>query len=236
MVEGLHLEGAGELPVGLCLYDPAWHQGVVGLLASRLKERLYRPVVAFAPGEPGWLKGSGRSVPGVHMRDVLDAVATCHPGLLERFGGHAMAAGLTLREADLAAFSTAFDAEVRRWLAPEDMAGVIQSDGEIAAADLELGLAEAIRAGGPWGQGFPEPLFDNAFEVMDRRVVGGQHLRLILRPLDGRRGIEAIAFHQAERAAAGVPARLRVAYNLEVNDFRGESRVQLRVAHWEAEQ
>ena len=227
--------GGAELPVGLCLYEPTWHQGVVGLLASRLKERLHRPVIAFAPGEAGWLKGSGRSVPGVHIRDALDAVATGCPGLLERFGGHAMAAGLTLREADLPAFAAAFDTEVRRWLAPEDIGGVIHSDGEIDAGDLRLELAEAIRAGGPWGQGFPEPLFDNAFEVLGQRVVGGHHLRLSLQPVGDRGGVEAIAFHQAERAAAGLPARLRVAYHLDVNEFRGESRVQLRVAHWEAE-
>ena len=234
MLDNLHLGSAGDLPVGLCLYDPEWHQGVVGLLASRLKDRFHRPVVAFAPGEPGWLKGSGRSVPGVHIRDVLDAVATAHNGLLERFGGHAMAAGLTLHEADLPAFTAAFDAEVRRWLAPEDVAGVVHSDGEITAAELGMDLAEAIRAGGPWGQGFPEPLFDSTFEVLDRRVVGGHHLKLMLRPADGPQGIEAIAFNQAEQAMSGLPERLRVAYHLEVNEFRGESRVQLRVAHWEA--
>lgn len=234
MVEGLQPDG-DEGRVGVCLFDPKWHQGVVGLLASRLKERLHRPVIAFAPGEPGWVKGSGRSVPGVHIRDALDAVATAHPGLLERFGGHAMAAGLTLREADLATFAAAFDAEVRRWLAPEDLAGVIHSDGGIDAGDLDLGLAEALRAGGPWGQGFPEPLFDDAFDVLDRRVVGDHHLRLTLRPHGGSQGVEAIAFNQAERAAAGLPARLRVAYHLDVNDFRGTSRLQLRVAHWEAE-
>ena len=229
------IDTGGDLPVGLCLYEPTWHQGVVGLVASRLKERLHRPVIAFAPGEPGWLKGSGRSVPGVHIRDALDAVATGHPGLLERFGGHAMAAGLTLRETDLPAFAAAFDAEVRRWLAPEDIAGIIHSDGEVDAGDLRLGLAEAIRAGGPWGQGFPEPLFDNAFDVLDRRVVGGRHLRLTLRPLGSQRGVEAIAFNQAGQAAAGMPARLRAAYHLDVNEYRGDARLQLRVTHWEAE-
>jgi single-stranded-DNA-specific exonuclease len=227
--------GGAELPLGLCLFQPTWHQGVVGLLASRLKERLHRPVIAFAPGEPGWLKGSGRSVPGVHIRDALDAVATGSPGLLERFGGHAMAAGLALREADLPAFAAAFDAEVRRWLDPEDIGEVIHSDGEIGAGDLGLALAEAIRGGGPWGQGFPEPLFDDAFEVLGRRVVGGRHLRLSLRPDGGQQGVEAIAFNQAERAADGLPGRLRVAYHLDVDDYRGESRVQLRVAHWQAE-
>jgi single-stranded-DNA-specific exonuclease len=235
MLDALELEGEGELPAGLCLFEPGWHQGVVGLLASRLKDRLHRPVIAFAPGEVGWLKGSGRSVPGVHIRDVLDAVATGEAGLLERFGGHAMAAGLTLRAADLPAFQAAFDAEVRRRLAPEDMAGVIRSDGEIGPDDLGLGLAEAIRAGGPWGQGFPEPLFDNAFDVLDRRVVGEHHLRLQLQPPGSSQRLEAIAFNQAERAAGGLPARLRVAYHLDVNEFRGEARPQLRIAHWEAE-
>lgn len=146
-----------------------------------------------------------------------------------------MAAGLTLRDADLPVFAAAFDAEVRRWLAPEDVAGVIHSDGGIDAQDLDLGLAEAIRAGGPWGQGFPEPLFDDAFEVLGRRVVGDHHLRLSLRPGGSAQTVEAIAFNQAERAAAGMPSRLRVAYHLDVNDYRGTSRLQLRVAHWEAE-
>jgi single-stranded-DNA-specific exonuclease len=174
-------------------------------------------------------------VPGVHIRDVLDAVATAHPGLLERFGGHAMAAGLTLRESDLAVFAEAFDAEVRRFLAPEQVGGVVYSDGEIPAAELSLGLAEAIRGGGPWGQGFPEPLFDSAFEVLDSRIVGGHHLKLALRPLDGAAAMDAIAFNQAERTGAGLPDRLRVAYHVEVDEFRGAPRLQLRVAHLEPE-
>lgn len=234
MVDALQLGGTADLPLGLCLYDEAWHQGVVGLLASRLKERLHRPVIAFAPADGGWLRGSGRSVPGVHIRDCLDAVATANDGLLERFGGHAMAAGLTLRATDLPRFRMAFDAEVRRHLAPEDAAGVVQSDGEVPAGELTLGLAEAIRAGGPWGQGFPEPLFDNAFEVLERRVVGGHHLKLRLRHWDGTAGVEAIAFNRAQEASSGLPDRVRIAYHLDVNDFRGESRLQLRVAHWEA--
>jgi single-stranded-DNA-specific exonuclease len=234
MLEDLHLAGEAELPLGLCLHEAGWHEGVVGLLASRLKDRLHRPVIAFAPAhEQGWLKGSGRSVPGVHIRDVLDAVATSHPGILERFGGHAMAAGLTLRSSDLPVFAAAFDAEVRRFLVPEQVGGVVYSDGEIPATELTLDLAEAIRAGGPWGQGFPEPVFDNAFEVLDSRVVGGHHLKLALRPLDGTGTMDAIAFNQAERAGEGLPGRLRVAYHVEVDEFRGAPRLQLRVAHLE---
>jgi single-stranded-DNA-specific exonuclease len=233
LLEALPLGGEGELPFGLCLFDPTWHQGVVGLLASRLKERLHRPVVALAPGDRDWVKGSGRSVAGVHLRDVLDAVATRNPGLIERFGGHAMAAGLTLRAADVPAFATAFDAEVRRRLAPEDIAGVIHSDGGIAAADLGLPLAEAVRRGGPWGQAFPEPAFDDPFDVLSRRVVGDRHLKLLLRPAGSDRSVEAIAFNKAPEAADGLPPRLRLAYHLDVHDYRGETGLQLRVTHWE---
>ncbi len=236
MLEDLRLAGEAQLPLGLCLHEAGWHEGVVGLLASRLKDRLHRPVIAFAPaGQPGWLKGSGRSVPGVHIRDVLDVIATSHPGLLERFGGHAMAAGLTLREGDLSAFAAAFDAEVRRLLAPEQVGGVVYSDGEIPATELNLGLAEAIRGGGPWGQGFPEPVFDSAFEVLDRRIVGGHHLKLALRPLDGAGAVDAIAFNRAAPAGPDLPDRLRVAYHVDIDEFRGAPRLQLRVAHLEPE-
>ena len=234
LVERLQLGGEGELPVGLCLFDAGWHQGVVGLLASRLKERLHRPVVALALADGGWARGSGRSVPGVHLRDVLEAVATANPGLIERFGGHAMAAGLTLRAADVRAFAAAFDTEVRRWLAPEDIAGVVHSDGEIAREDLRRELAEAVRRGGPWGQAFPEPAFDGHFDVLSTRVVGDRHLRLLLRPAGGEAAVEAIAFNKAGEAADGLPARLRFAYHLDLDDYRGGTDLQLRVAHWEA--
>jgi single-stranded-DNA-specific exonuclease len=134
---------------------------------------------------------------------------------------------------DLPVFAAAFDAEVRRFLVPEQISGVVYSDGEIPATELTLDLAEAIRAGGPWGQGFPEPVFDNAFEVLDSRVVGGHHLKLALRPLDGTGTMDAIAFNQAERAGKGLPGRLRVAYHVEVDEYRGAPRLQLRVAHLE---
>ena len=234
MVEALERTAAAALPLGVCLFDAGWHQGVIGLLASRLKDRLHRPVIALAPGEQGWVKGSGRSIPGVHIRDVLDAVATRHPGLLERFGGHAMAAGLTLREADLGVFMDAFDAEVRRWVSPEQIGGCVYSDGEIVPGELDLGLAQALRDGGPWGQGFPEPQFDGCFRLLSRRIVGDRHLKLLLQPVEGGRSIDAIAFNKVEDSAGGMAEALRFAYHLDVNEFRGEVGVQLRVTHWEA--
>ena len=141
-------------------------------LASRVKERTHRPVIAFARAEAGILKGSARSVPGVHIRDVLDAVATRHPALIHRFGGHAMAAGLTLPEAHLEAFRAAFDAEVRGWMTVDDAHGVIHSDGPLASHDFTLDTARAVREAGPWGQAFPEPTFDGRFSVVERRILG----------------------------------------------------------------
>jgi single-stranded-DNA-specific exonuclease len=234
MVEALERTDAAALPLGVCLFDAGWHQGVIGLLASRLKDRLHRPVIALAPGEAGWVKGSGRSIPGVHIRDVLDAVATAHPGLLERFGGHAMAAGLTLRETELGLFTEAFDAEVRRWVSPEQIGGCVYSDGEIVPAEMDLGLAQALRDGGPWGQGFPEPQFDGCFRLLSRRVVGERHLKLLLEPTAGGRPVDAIAFNKVEDSAGGMADALRFAYHLDVNEYRGEVSVQLRVTHWEA--
>jgi single-stranded-DNA-specific exonuclease len=231
-LEGLALEGRADLPWGLTLFDPEWHQGVVGLLASRIKERLHRPVIAFAPGGEGEVKGSARSIPGLHVRDTLDAVAAAHPGLITRFGGHAMAAGLSLPTGSLDAFEQAFDAEVRRRLSAEDLQGIVLSDGELAPDDFGLELAEALRAGGPWGQGFPEPLFDNVFEVINARVVGGRHLKLQLRLPRTQLHLDAIAFNTPEDQ---LPAsgQLRAAYCLEVNEFRGTLAPQLRVRHME---
>jgi single-stranded-DNA-specific exonuclease len=223
LLDALHLDG--ELPRGLCLYDPAWHQGVIGILAARIKERVHRPVIAFAPAGDGSLKGSARSVPGVHVRDVLDAVAARHPALLQKFGGHAMAAGLSLDADKLPAFSAAFADEVGRHLGAEALHGQLTSDGELAAGDLDLGLAELLRTAGPWGQGFPEPLFDGEFEVLAARVVGDKHLKLQLRHPEGRT-LDAIAFNQATgRELCG--RRVRVAYRLDVNEYQGARAVQL---------
>ena len=185
----------GELPNGLVLHQDDWHQGVVGLVASRIKERYHRPVIAFAEAGDDELKGSGRSIPGVHLRDLLEEVDRQHPGLIDKFGGHAMAAGLSLRKAALAPFKAAFERIAADWVSPELLAGEIFTDGELAAAELTLPLAEQIRLAGPWGQSFPEPLFDGDFKIIKQRLVGEKHLKLVLSADEGRTLIDAIAFN-----------------------------------------
>lgn len=228
-LDALHLEQQRELPYGLCLYDESWHQGVVGILASRVKERVHRPVVAFAPGEAGELKGSARSIAGLHIRDALDAVATRHPGLLVKFGGHAMAAGLTLRAESLPTFRTAFDEEVRRHLSPDDLQGVILTDGELSPSDFRLALAEELRRAAPWGQAFPEPVFDGQFDILDRRIVGGKHLKLVVRPVAGEQVLDAIWFNADNPEAVQAGYRATIAYRLDVNEYRGRTSLQLVV-------
>ncbi|HEU4531152.1 MAG TPA: single-stranded-DNA-specific exonuclease RecJ [Steroidobacteraceae bacterium] len=220
----------------LCLYDPSWHQGVVGLVASRVKDRYHRPVIAWARAEEGWLRGSARSVEGVHIRDVLDAVATRHPGLIEKFGGHAMAAGLTLREPELARFEQAFLEETGRWL-DLDAEAVVDSDGELAPAEMTLATALELREAGPWGQAFPEPAFDGEFRLLESKVVGERHVRFRVQPLTSGEAFEAIAFNflSAERGIAEAPAgRARLAYRLDVNEYLGTRRLQLVVEHLES--
>jgi single-stranded-DNA-specific exonuclease len=218
-----------RLPMGLCLYDPEWHQGVIGILASRIKDQVHRPVIAFAAAGNGDIKGSARSVSGVHIRDVLDAVAARHPDMISKFGGHAMAAGLSLPLARLADFQQAFAAEVARHLGEDELHGVLHSDGELREEEMDLVLAETLREAGPWGQGFPEPLFDGCFEVLEQRIVGERHLKLRVRPEGGARPLDAIAFFQAEHADLGPGERVRLAYRLDVNEFRGQRSAQLRV-------
>ncbi|HLD14830.1 MAG TPA: single-stranded-DNA-specific exonuclease RecJ, partial [Burkholderiales bacterium] len=229
-VENLKLDAAG-LPRGLCLYDESWHQGVIGLVASRIKERVHRPVIAFAPANATELKGSARSVPGLHIRDALDHIATRQPQLLSKFGGHAMAAGLSLARDQFEAFARAFDEEVGRWLSDDDLRGRLDTDGELAAADFSLELAETLRAGGPWGQGFPEPLFDGCFDILDRRIVGEKHLKLTLRSGNSR-PLSAIAFHAAETPSDWT--RVRAAYRLDVNEYQGNRSLQLVLEHLES--
>lgn len=221
------LPGGRELPPGLCLYEKGWHEGIVGLVAGRVRERHHRPVVAFAAAGTGGLKGSARSIPGVHIRDVLENLAIRHPGLIERFGGHAMAAGLTLAADRLDDFRTAFAEEVARWVTPEMLEGVLLTDGEIAEDDFRLETAYSLREGGPWGAGFPEPVFEGDFEVLDQRIVGERHLKLRLCPAGGRRGLDGIAFQRDEP----VPERVRAAYRLDVNRYQGIDSLQLIVEH-----
>ncbi len=224
----------GEIPAGLCVYDDAWHQGVIGLVASRIKERLHRPVIAFAPAEqPGWIKGSARSVPGVHVRDVLDAVAAHHPGLLEKFGGHAMAAGMTLRAEDLPRFEQAFGTEVARWVDDDTLAGHLHTDGELQPGEFDLATAQALREAGPWGSAFAEPSFDGRFGVLEARVVGERHLKLRVRASSGE-AVEAIAFRYLDDPAAP-PIRggdaIDLVYRPGIDDYGRTTRLQL-VAEW----
>ncbi len=222
----LAMPGEGTLPPALALFDPDWHPGVVGLVASRLKEQWHRPVIAFAPGEPGGeaLRGSARSIPGFHIRDALAEVDTREPGLIERFGGHAMAAGLSLPRAHLERFQAAFAAVAQARLDPADLQGELLSDGPLAGSDFSRELAEALRAAGPWGQGFPEPLFDNAFDVLEWRVLGERHLKYRLRA-EGGAVLNAIHFGAWQGEAP--PERLHAAYQLETDDFRDRRDVQL---------
>ncbi len=218
---------------GVCLYDPGWHQGVVGLVASRIKDRIRRPVIAFADAGEGLLRGSARSVAGVHVRDVLDAIATREPGLLGKFGGHAMAAGLTLAAADLDRFARAFDAEVARWQQGGSLADRIETDGELALEEICLETANALREGGPWGQAFPEPSFDGRFAIRRTRVVGEKHLKMWVEVEGARRTFDAIAFNyfQGRDPQASLPTGAQLVYRLDVNEYQGERRLQLLVDH-----
>jgi len=220
----------GSLPPGVSLFDEAWHPGVVGLVASRVKERVHRPVAAFAPADGEELRGSLRSVDGVHIRDVLEAIDARHPGLIDRFGGHAMAAGLTLKRAHFRRFADAFGEEVGRWLSPGQMRGVLESDGELSPGELNLQTALALREGGPWGQGFPEPLFDGEFEIVESRVVGVRHLKFWARPAALSQPIEGIAFgyfSDSSVPSVGKGSRVRLAYRLETSDFGGSLKAEL---------
>ncbi len=217
---------------GVCLFDATWHQGVVGLVASRIKERLRRPVVAFAHGGDGLLRGSARSVAGVHVRDVLENIAARHPGLIVRFGGHAMAAGLTLAHEQLDAFATAFDAEVAGWLGANADRDRLDTDGELAVDDICLATAEALRAGGPWGAAFPEPVFDGGFSVERARIVGEKHVKMWVELAGTSRRFDAIAFNLlADEGARAPGGAVRLVYRLDVNVYQGERRLQLLVDH-----
>jgi len=231
IVAAMHADPA-QLPLGVCLYEEDWHQGVVGLVASRVKDRLHRPVIALARADDTTLKGSARSVTGVHIRDVLDAIATRHPNLLEKFGGHAMAAGLTIQIDRYHEFAEAFADEVSRWMTAEDARGVVQSDGELRANEFTLVAARELREGGPWGQSFPEPMFDGIFAVLEARTVGERHLKLKVRSGDAP-VCDAIAFRYFDHEAESILSthEVEMAYRLDVNEYAGTERLQLIVEH-----
>lgn len=220
-----------NLPFGLCLFEPEWHQGVIGILASRMKERYHRPVIAFADAGEGLLKGSARSIPGLHIRDTLDAVAARFPELISKFGGHAMAAGLSLQAVHYEAFAKAFDAEVRRQLTADDLTGRIYSDGCLAAHEFDLQLAQQLRHAGPWGQRFPEPLFHGDFKIISQRLVGEKHLKLVLQSAQNAPALDAIAFNiDLDVWPNPTIHHAQVAYTLDINEFRGNQSLQLMVS------
>ncbi|WP_347506009.1 single-stranded-DNA-specific exonuclease RecJ [Pseudomonas anguilliseptica] len=221
-----------DMPFGLCLFEPDWHQGVIGILASRMKERYHRPTIAFADAGDGVLKGSARSVPGFHIRDALDAVAAKHPELISKFGGHAMAAGLSLPQANFAAFAAAFDAEVRGQLCEDDLTGRLLSDGALSIEEFHLPLAKELRNAGPWGQHFPEPLFHGVFQLVQQRVVGERHLKVVLKSECGSVQLDGIAFGVDREIWPNPTVRwVELAYKLDVNEYRGQESVQLLIAH-----
>ena len=223
-----------SMPFGLCLFDAQWHQGVIGILASRLKERYHRPTIAFADAGDGLLKGSARSVQGFHIRDALDAVAASHPQLISKFGGHAMAAGLTLPQENFPAFCEAFDAQVRSQLCEEDLTGRLLSDGTLGVEEFHLELARALRNAGPWGQHFPEPMFHGVFQLVEQRVVGERHLKVTLKTECGSVSLDGIAFGIDREVWPDPSVRwVQLAYKLDLNEFRGRETVQLLITHIE---
>jgi single-stranded-DNA-specific exonuclease len=210
----------------ISLFDPGWHQGVIGILAGRLKERHHRPVVAFAPGDAGELKGSGRSIRALHLRDALDLVVKREPDLILRFGGHAAAAGLTIRSQDFERFARAFEQVVRELVAPAELSRTIETDGSLETAYLNLDLARLLEAQ-IWGQGFPQPMFRDDFQVMSQRVVGERHLKIRL--ARGGRTLEAMHFNALEP----LPGSVDAAYRIAVNEYNGAQSLQLVIEPWE---
>ncbi len=221
-----------NLPSGICLFQEHWHQGVIGIIAARLKDRFARPTIAFAKINELELKGSGRSIPGVHIRDVLDQIATENPGLLTRFGGHAMAAGVNISIAHFEQFAHAFNALLTKILANNPLHHLLYSDGELTADILNLSLAEKLRDLGPYGQAFPEPLFDGIFDIVDQRIVGGRHLKLLLRLPQHENVFDAIAFNvEAGEWPQYQAHRVRMAYRLDINEFQNKRQLQLLAEH-----
>ncbi|EDS6424907.1 single-stranded-DNA-specific exonuclease RecJ [Salmonella enterica subsp. enterica] len=223
------LERSGEtLPGGLAMYHPEWHQGVVGILASRIKERFHRPVIAFAPAGDGTLKGSGRSIQGLHMRDALERLDTLYPELMIKFGGHAMAAGLSLEEHKFEQFQQRFGELVTEWLDPALLQGEVISDGPLSAAEMSMEVAQLLRDAGPWGQMFPEPLFDGRFRLLQQRLVGERHLKVMVEPVGGGPLLDGIAFNIDTTCWPDNGVReVELAYKLDINEFRGNRSLQI---------
>ncbi|QRK78817.1 single-stranded-DNA-specific exonuclease RecJ [Shewanella sp. LZH-2] len=219
-----------QLPWGIALFQEDWHQGVIGILASRIKDKYHRPVIAFADAGNGEIKGSARSIKGLHMRDLLELVNSRHPGLISKFGGHAMAAGLTLKSGGFATFAKAYDDAVRELLKPEQLTGELWSDGELTPTELSLEIAQLLRNAGPWGQSFEEPLFDGYFKIIQQRIVGERHLKLVLETQCGTVMLDAIAFNVDLHIWPDATIQhARIVYKLDVNEYRGNFTLQLMV-------
>lgn len=221
-----------DLPFGLCLHDPQWNQGIIGIIAGRLKERLNRPIIVFATDKNNNVKGSGRSVRGVNLRDALASIAAKNPGLISRFGGHAMAAGMSLSLENIDQFKQAFDTEIRRWLSDDDLQGKLLSDGQLKPTELTLETAELLQDSGPWGQGFPEPLFDDFFEIISCKELPNQTLKFEVRLSGTDLMLEAIVF-KLRKDALPDSKKVRIAYHLGINRWNGSDRLQLMIEHLE---
>lgn len=221
-----------KLPLGLCIYDASWHQGVIGILASRIKDRFHRPTIAFAVNDSGELKGSARSISGVHMRDVLDAIATNHPQLITKFGGHAMAAGLTINSENYLAFKNIFETEINNFLSLDTLQQNIYTDGELSVDYFSLETAELIQKSGPWGQSFPEPIFDGHFDLLEQHLVGKKHLKMILREPKSLQEINAIYFNvNLDEWPNYRCSKVHAAYRLDINEYNGRRSLQLLVEY-----
>lgn len=221
---------------GIALYDEDWHQGVIGIVAARLKEKFNRPVIVFAKSNETELKGSARSIPGLHIRDAIDLLATRHPDLINTFGGHAMAAGMSIPKENFESFAVAFNQVIEELVTPEQLEAILLSDGELKESELCLDIAELLFKAGPWGQGFPEPVFDGLFKVNDHRIVGKHHLKLNLTPVGGRQKIDAIAFNIEKHQWNEESSEVSIAYQLSVNEFRGARTPQLIIQYLESTQ
>lgn len=223
---------ATQLPKGICLFRDSWHQGVIGILASRIKDRVYRPVIVFAPGNETELKGSARSIPHIHIRDVLANIAAQVPGLIKRFGGHAMAAGLTIERGSYEKFSCLFDETLSALLHEEDLLYTLYSDGELKEEEINITTAELLDSAGPWGQAFPEPLFDGVFRILDQRLIANKHLKMVL--AKGNRQIDAVAFNIDQAYWPNYRCQqVHAAYKLDINEYKNRRNVQLIVEHLE---
>jgi len=233
LLNEMHMLDESNLPSGVCLFEKDWHQGIIGILASRIKDRLHRPVVAFAAADNGEIKGSARSIPGVHIRDVLSEIAASHPKILSKFGGHAMAAGMSIQMHDYPVFALAFDEVVAKHLDTVDLAQKIYSDGKLTENEITEEFTQQLSDVGTWGQEFPEPVFDGVFDVIQCRIVGQQHLKFVLRFPMGDLLIDAICFFVDKPENWLGTRSIKSAYKLDINEFRGSKSVQLMLQYIE---